>query len=107
MARRVDRGDVWMHRFAKPDKRRPVVVLTRREVLSVLDTVTIAPITRTIRGVPSEVRLGTEHGLKSQSVANLDYVQTVRRDQLRQYVSTLDEETMASICAALRVAVAC
>ncbi len=57
MAGRIARGDVRLYRFAPPDKERPVVVLTRDSAIPYLATVTVAPITSTIRGVPSEVVL--------------------------------------------------
>lgn len=58
----LKRGEIWGVEFKKPDKFRPVVVLTRQETLPLLHTVTVAPITRTVRGVPSEVLIGTEEG---------------------------------------------
>jgi mRNA interferase MazF len=107
MARRVARGEIWLHRFAAPDKRRPVVVLSRAAAVEVLHTVIVAPITSTIRGLPSEVILDTEQGLKGRSVANLDHVQTVRQSDLQHYVATLPPEIMSKICAALAVAPGC
>lgn len=56
----VARGAIWQFGFARPNKRRPVLVLTRRQIISHLDTVTVAPITTTIRGIPTEVVVGTE-----------------------------------------------
>jgi mRNA interferase MazF len=53
----VSRGDVRLYQFAPPDKKRPVVALTRDSAVPYLSTVTVAPITTTIRGVPSEVLL--------------------------------------------------
>jgi mRNA interferase MazF len=61
MAARIARGDVRLYQFAPPDKKRPVVVLTRASAIAYLSTVTVAPITSTIRGVPSEVVLNTEY----------------------------------------------
>ena len=55
MAGRIARGDVRLYSFSSPDKKRPVVVLTRDSAISYLSTVTVAPITSAIRGVPSEV----------------------------------------------------
>jgi mRNA interferase MazF len=65
MAGRIARGDVRLYRFAPPDKERPVVVLTRDSAIAYLSSVTIAPVTSTIRGVPSEVVLGDEDGMKT------------------------------------------
>ncbi len=107
MARRVSRGDIWMYAFSAPDKRRPVLVLSRPSVIPLLRTVIVAPITSTIHGVPSEVTVGIEHGLKRTSAVNLDHVQTVDRSRLERYVGHLDEAMMASICRALAVATGC
>jgi mRNA interferase MazF len=71
MAARIARGDVRLYNFAPPDKDRPVVVLTRDSALAYLGTVTVAPITSTIRGVPSEVLLNQEDGMKAPCAVNL------------------------------------
>lgn len=63
MSREVTRGDIWMYASAKPDKKRPVVVISRQNVIPLLRTLMVAPITSAIHGVPSEVRVGTEQGL--------------------------------------------
>lgn len=107
MARGVSRGDIWMYRFRTPDKRRPVLVLTRQEVIELLNTVMVAPVTSTIRGAPSEVVLGTAHGLKHESAVNLDHVQTVERSRLTQYIGQLDTEKMREVCRALAIATGC
>jgi mRNA interferase MazF len=107
VARRVERGDVWMYRFAKPDKRRPVVVLTRNEVIGMLSRVMVAPITSTVHGLPSEVELGIEEGLKHESAANLDSVQTVELGRLVRWVGRLSPTKMRSICRALSIATGC
>ena len=65
MAGRIARGDIRRYQFAPPDKHRPVVVLTRDSAIAYLSTVTVAPITSTIRGVPSEVVLSEEDGMKA------------------------------------------
>ena len=97
----VSRGEIWQYAFPKPDRRRPVLVLTRQEVLEHLHTVTVAPITSTIRGIASEVVLGAEVGLKGPSAANLDHVATVPRTGLRAYVGTVPEETLEEVRQAL------
>ena len=86
---------------------RPVVVLSRPEAIDVLSSVLVAPITSTIRDLPSEVRLGVEHGFKHPCAANLDHVQTVKQADLKRYIATLNAEVMASVCRALSIAVAC
>jgi mRNA interferase MazF len=107
MAREVNRGEVWRYRFRVPDKKRPVLVLTRQEVIGLLHTVMVAPITSTIRGAPSEVIVGVKEGLKHESAVNLDHVQTVERSRLEGYVGALDLEKMREVCRALAVAVGC
>ena len=107
LAYRPRRGEIWQYRFSKPDKRRPVVVLTRQRVLPLLSTAMVAPITSTVRGLPSEVIVGTDEGLKHQSAINLDHVQTVDQRRLHEYVGTLSNDKMRQVCRALAVATAC
>lgn len=107
MARRVARGEVWTYAFRKPDKRRPVLVLSRSEAIEVLHTVMVAPLTSTIRGIPSEVMVGTGEGLEHDSVVNLDHVQTVEQARLSRYVGRLGPEKMRAVCRALAIASGC
>jgi mRNA interferase MazF len=107
VARRVSRGEIWLYAFKPPNRRRPVVVLTRPEVIELLNTVTVAPITSTIRGAPSEVAVGIDEGLKKDSAVNLDHVQTVDRRRLVRFVGTLNADKMRSVCRALLVATGC
>ena len=107
MARRISRGEIWMYTFSSPDKRRPVVILTRDEVIDYLHTVMVAPITSTIRGAPSEVPVGASSGLKKESVVNLDHVQTIEKSRLRRFIGTLPAEEMKAVCKALAIATGC
>lgn len=109
MARRVEiaRGEIWTHEFRRPDKRRPVLVLSRSEAIHVLHTVLVAPLTSTIRGLPSEVIVGTEEGLKCDSAVNLDHIQTVERAHLSRYIGHLSPEKMQAVCRAIAVATGC
>jgi mRNA interferase MazF len=95
------RGEVRWYRFAKPDKRRPVVVLTRDSVLEYLGEVTIAPITSVIRDIPSEVVLGPGDGMPRDCAVNLDHVQTVAKGRLGPVITTLSSARMAHVRAAL------
>ena len=90
-----------MFQFARPDKRRPVLLLTRSDLMPVLDNVTVAPLTRTIRSVPSEVVVGTESGLKGPSAINLHHVVTVPKDGLRRFVGSVSPDVLARVRAAL------
>ena len=96
-----------MYRFKAPDKRRPVVVLSRQEVIPLLHTVMVAPITSTRRGAPSEVELGTDEGLKHESGVNLDHVQTVEQSRLVAFVGTVHPDKMRRVCRALAIATGC
>jgi mRNA interferase MazF len=107
VAKRIGRGEVWLYTFKAPDKRRPVVVLTRREVIGLLQTVMVAPVTSTIRGAPSEVIVGVDEGLKGPSAVNLDHVQTVEQRLLEHYVGRLSPERMKEVCGALMIATGC
>lgn len=107
MARAVSRGDIWLYRFKAPDKRRPVLVLTRPEVIGLLHTVMVAPITSTVHGAPSEVLVGPDEGLKHHSAVNLDHVQTVERARLVGYVGSLPPPKMRDVCRALAIAAGC
>jgi mRNA interferase MazF len=109
MAGRIDiaRGDIWTYEFQRPDKRRPVLVLSRSEAIAVLHTVLVAPITSTIRGLPSEVPVGAAEGLKHESAVNLDHIQTVERSRLSRYIGHLNEEKMRAVCRSIAVATGC
>ena len=97
----IGRGEVWMFSFPKPDKKRPVLVLTRQDMISRLHTVTVAPISSRIRGVPSEVMVGIESGLKHPSAVNLHHVATVPRAGLRSFVGSVPPRTMNLVREAL------
>ena len=107
MAHDVERGQIWMYEFRPPDKRRPVLVITRPALLRVLRQVIVVPITSTIRDTDTEVRLGIEEGLKHESAANLTIIETVDRTMLRQFVGTVGEDKMREICRALNRAAGC
>lgn len=107
MARRVNRGEIWQYRFKAPDKRRPVLVLSRQDVIPLLHTAMVAPITTAIRGIPGEVAVGIAEGLKHESVVNLDHVQTVEQASLVGFVGSLDAARMRLVCRALAIATGC
>ena len=107
MAAGVNRGEIWLYEFRPPNKRRPVVILTRQQVIPFLSTVMVAPVTSTIRGAPSEVLVGVEDGLKAPSAINLDHVQTVEKSRLRGFVGSLPAAKMTQLCQALAIATGC
>ena len=107
MAGRLERGEVRLVRFPKPDKQRPGLVLTRGSALEFLNTVTIAPITSTIRNIPTEVVLGAEDGMKLACAVNLDHVQTVPTIAMGRRVTSLTSDRMSQVCIALAFALGC
>ncbi len=107
MAGRINRGDVRLYQFAPPDKKRPVVVLSRDSAIRYLATVTVAPITSTIRGVPSEVPLDEEDGMKTACAVNLHNTVTVSQARLGKRVARLNSLRMDQVCAALRFSLGC
>lgn len=93
----MKRGEVRWYRFSTPDKRRPVVVLTRDSVLGYLGEATIAPITTTIREIPSEVILTKQDGMPRDCAVNLDHLQTVSRGRIGPLITTLSPERMREL----------
>jgi len=107
VAAAIARGDVRLHHFAPLDKNRPVVVLTRDSAIRYLGTVTVAPITSTIRGVPSEVVLNAEDGMKAPCAVNLHNAVTISQEKLGKRVTKLGSARMDEICAALGFSLGC
>lgn len=101
----MERGDVCWYEFQPPDKRRPVLILTRSSAIRFLNEITIAPITSKIRGIPSEVILGSEDGLPYDCAVNLDHIQTVPKAKIGRLITSLSVEkindTASALCFAL------
>lgn len=107
MARELNRGEIWLLHVPRPDKRRPVLILTRRSLIGLLHTVTVVAITSTLRGAPTEVELGIAEGLKGSSCANLCNLFTVEQRRLRTFVGSVGADKMRQVCRALLVASGC
>ena len=107
MAERVNRGDVHLCQFAPPDKQRPVLILTRQSAIGHLSTVTVAPITSTIREVPSQVILDVDDGMKARCAVNLHNAVTISQERLGKRVASLSDLRMQEICFALRFSLGC
>ncbi len=101
----MTRGEVWLAHVGR--KRRPVLVLTRPEVIDVRDLVTVAEITTSIRGLAAEVALDDAAGLDHRSVINCDGIHTVARSSLATRVGAVDDETMSKVCWAVSYALGC
>ena len=97
MADLIRRGDVRWYKFARPDKRRPVVVLTRDSIIEYMGEVTIAPITTTFRDIPTEVLLTREDGLSRDCAVDLDHVQTVSKGKVEGLITQLPIQRMNEI----------
>jgi len=103
----LNRGDVHLCRFASPDKQRPVLILTRDSAVGHLSTVTVAPISSTMRDVPSEVILGVADGMKGPCAVNLHNAVTVSQERLGRRVASLNAARMQEVCAAVRFSLGC
>lgn len=98
----MKRGEVRWYTFRPPDKRRPVLILTRDSAISFLSGITVAPITSTVRDIPSEALLTPEEdGVPALCAVNLDNVQTVQKHQLGPLITTLSSGRMAEVEGAL------
>jgi mRNA interferase MazF len=100
----VKRGDICWYTFKTPDKKRPVLILTRDSAIAVLNSVTIAPITSTIRSIPTEVVLTEEDGLSRMCVANFDNLQTVPKVNIGDRISHLTSRKMKEAALAISFA---
>ncbi|MFT7601808.1 MAG: mRNA interferase MazF [Acidimicrobiales bacterium] len=100
-----NQGEVWW--AEAEDKRRPVLIVTRSDAVPVLNWIVVAPVTRTIREIPTEVRLGESHGLPDECVATFDNLQPIRRSFLTLRAGELQIEELDEICRALRALADC
>lgn len=100
----VKRGDIYWYSFAAPDKRRPVLILTRDSAIPVLNSVTVAPVTSTVRGIPTEVELTESDGMPTVSAANFDNIQTVPKRNLGNRITRLSQAKLAAAAEAISFA---
>ena len=100
----MERAEVRWYTFALPDKTRPVLILTRSSAIRYLNAVTVAPITTTVRGVPSEVRLSPADGLMKECAANFYNLQTIPKAKIGAWITTLSSERMAEVERAIQFA---
>ena len=100
----MNRGDVCWYTSKAPDKKRPVLVLTRESAISVLNSVTIAPITSTIRSIPTELLLTELDGVPHTCAANFDNLQTVPKSNIGDRITRLTSRRMKEAAAAVSFA---
>lgn len=98
------RGEIRWYTFKRPDKRRPVLILTRDSVLEYLGEVTVAPVMSTIRDIPSEVLLSRDEGMSRDCAINCDHIQTVSKARVGPVVTRVSSSKMAQVTAAIRFA---
>ncbi|MDF1577091.1 MAG: type II toxin-antitoxin system PemK/MazF family toxin [Desulfobulbales bacterium] len=97
-------GEIRWYKFLAPDKQRPVLILTRDSVLEYLGEVTIAPITTTVRDIPSEVFLSTIDGMPKDCAVNCDHLQTVSKGKIGALITSLPRTKMLEVGRAIRFA---
>jgi mRNA interferase MazF len=103
----VKRGDVWFADLGGERGDRPVLVLTRDPVADRVGAVVVAQLTRTVRGLASELAVGTADGLGMECVVSFDNILTVPRSSMRRHVVTLSDKRMRESCAVLNAALGC
>ncbi len=92
------------YRFQQPDKKRPVLILTRDSIIDCLNEVTVAPVTRTVRAIPTEVVLTEDDGVPVVCAVNCDHLQTVSKAKIGSLITTLSVDRMAAVGPAVRFA---
>ena len=100
------RGEIRWYKFQPPDKNRPVLILSRDPVIEYLGEVTIAPVTTTIRNIPSEALLTKADGLPWECVVNCDHLQTVSKGKIGPLIATLSTSRMTEVAEAISLALA-
>ena len=100
----MKRGEVRWYKFSRPDKKRAVLIITRNSILDYLAEVTIAPITSTVRQIPSEVFLGPADGMPKDCAVNCDHLQTVSKERLGSLITTLSHEKLMEVRKAIAFA---
>jgi mRNA interferase MazF len=94
-------GEIRWYKFQYPDKKRPVLILTRNSIIEYLNEITIAPITSTIRDIPTEVILTEIDGMPNDCAINVDHIQTVSKGKIGALITTINIKKMAEIKAAI------
>ena len=97
----MQRGEIRWYQFKSPDKRRPVAILTRSTILEYLNEVTIAPVTSTIREIPSEVFMSKHDGMHNDCVINFDHIQTVSKSKIGSLITVLPDKKLSQIRSAI------
>ena len=100
----MKRGEIRWYGFKAPDKKRPVLILTRDSILDYLGEVTVAPITTTVRDIPSEVFISKQDGMAKDCAINLDHIQTVSKGKIGSLITTLPTDKLEEVSTAVQFA---
>ena len=100
----MKRGEIRWYKFKAPDKKRPILILTRDSILEYLGEVTVAPITSTVRDIPSEVFLSKQDGMVKDCAINLDHIQTVSTGKIGSLITTLSADQLERVSEAIQFA---
>ena len=90
-------GEIRWYKFRAPDKKRPILVLSRDSILEYLGEVTVAPITTTVRDIPSEVFMSRDQGMPRDCAINFDHIQTVSKGKVGTLITTLSPEKLEQV----------
>jgi len=93
----MKRGEIRWYKFRAPDKKRPILILSRDSILEYLGEVTVAPITTTLRDIPSEVFLSKNEGMPRDCAINFDHIQTVSKRKVGSLITTLSSEKLEQV----------
>ena len=100
----MKRGEIRWYKFNAPDKKRPVLILTRDSILEYLGEVTVAPITSTVRDIPSEIFLSKQDGMAKDCAINFDHIQTVSKGKIGSVITRLSKEKLEKVREAIQFA---
>lgn len=98
----MKRGEIRWYKFKSPDKKRPVLILTRNSIIEYLGEITVAPITATIRNIPSEVYLSNHDGMKRDCAINFDHIQTVTKSKIGALITKLSQDKLEEVQKAIQ-----
>ena len=100
----MKRGEIRWYKFKSPDKKRPVLILTRDSILEYLGEVTVAPITSRVRDIPSEIFLSKQDGMAKDCAINFDHIQTVSKGKIGSLITRLSKEKLEHVREAIQFA---
>ena len=100
----MKRGEIRWYKFKAPNKKRPVLILTRDSILEYLGEVTVAPITSRVRDIPSEIFLSKQDGMAKDCAINFDHIQTVSKGKIGSLITRLSKEKLEQIREAIQFA---